>query len=205
VTPADLDDLRADVVLVLAHVTEGVARATAAFLSADLADVERVVAGDDAVDDLNRRIEARVHDLLARHPDAGEVEVLVGILRTLHELELSGDLVVNIAKGARRIYPHPLDPKVRGLVDRMGRQAVEQLRLATDAFADRNPSLAAAVADMDTVMDDLTKDLLRAVFRAGAGDETAVQHAVQVALVGRYFERIGDHARIIAERVALPG
>jgi phosphate transport system protein len=93
---------------------------------------------------------------------------------------------------------------VRGLVDRMGRQAVEQLRAATDAFADQNPSLAAAVADMDTVMDDLTKDLLRAVFRAGAGDETAVQHAVQVALVGRYFERIGDHARIIAERVARP-
>ena len=107
-----------------------------------------------------------------------------------------------MAKAARRLYPRQLDPRLRGLIDRMREQATAQLQVATDAFADRDPVRAKALADMDDVMDDLQKELFRTIFSFPARDEAAVQLAVQVALVGRYFERIADHAVNVAERVA---
>ncbi|MGH9286062.1 MAG: phosphate signaling complex PhoU family protein, partial [Acidimicrobiales bacterium] len=95
-------------------------------------------------------------------------------------------------------YPKGLDPRVRGLIDRMREQAGHQLRVALDAFADRDVARAAALTDMDDEMDDLQKSLFQAIF---ATDEVAVQRAVQVALIGRYFERVGDHAANVADRV----
>ena len=127
--------------------------------------------------------------------------MLVTILRVVHELERTGDLMVNVAKATRRLYPYTLEPRVRGILDRMREQAGVQLRLAVDTFADRDLARAAALPDMDDVIDDLQKDLFRAIFEARHGDEAAIQRAVQLALVGRYYERIGDHAANIAERV----
>jgi phosphate transport system protein len=83
----------------------------------------------------------------------------------------------------------------------MREQATSQLRLAIEAFMSRDPKWAAALRDMDDVMDDLQKELLRAIFAMRADDENAIQRAVQTALVGRYFERIADHAVNIGERV----
>ena len=82
-------------------------------------------------------------------------------MRVAHELERSADLMVNVAKTTRRLYPHQLDPKLRGIIDRMGEQASNQTRVAIDAFADADPSWAAALADMDDAMDELTKSLFR--------------------------------------------
>jgi phosphate transport system protein len=85
----------------------------------------------------------------------------------------------------------------------MGEQAGTQTRVALDAFADSDPSAAAALSDMDDAMDDLTKSLFRFIL-AGSGpdsDESNILTAVQLALVGRHYERIADHAVTIAERV----
>ena len=122
-------------------------------------------------------------------------------MRVGHELERSADLMVNVAKTTRRLYPHQLDPKLRGIIDRMGTQASNQTRVAIDAFADSDPSWAAALADMDDAMDELTKSLFRHVLAGDGSDEGAVLLAVQMALVGRHYERIADHAVTIAERV----
>jgi phosphate transport system protein len=110
--------------------------------------------------------------------------------------------MVKIPKAALRLYPHSLEPRVRGLIDRMREQAGVQLRLAVDTFAQRDAERAPAVADMDDVMDDLQKDLFRAIFASAATDDAAIQRAVQIALVGRFFERVADHAVNVAERVA---
>jgi phosphate transport system protein len=83
----------------------------------------------------------------------------------------------------------------------MGTQAINQTRVAIDAFADADPSQAAALADMDDAMDELTKSLFRHILAGDGGDEGAVLLAVQMALVGRHYERIADHAVTIAERV----
>jgi phosphate transport system protein len=84
----------------------------------------------------------------------------------------------------------------------MREQAVAQLKVAVEAFADRDPARAAALEDMDDAMDDLQKELFRTIFASQVLDEPSLQRAVQIALVGRYYERIADHAVNTGERVA---
>jgi phosphate transport system protein len=201
----DLDDLRTDVIRLAALVTESIGAGTQALLDADLAAAERLIVRDDVIDDLNHAIEDRCYLLLAtQQPVASDLRVIVTTLRVIHELERSGDLMVNVAKSTRRLYPHSLDPKIRGILDQMGEQAANQTRLALDAFADADGSAAAALSDMDDVMDDLTKSLFRAILGSHTTselDEATLQQAVQVALIGRHYERIADHAVTIAQRV----
>jgi phosphate transport system protein len=102
--------------------------------------------------------------------------------------------MVTVAKAARRLYPTELPPRIRGLIERMGDQASKQMHLAVDAFADSDQALASALPDMDDVMDDLQKELFRAIFATLTPDEAGLQTAVQLALIGRYYERVADHA-----------
>jgi phosphate transport system protein len=197
-----LDDLRIDVVRLAALTTEAIAGGTEALLDGDLAAAERVIENDDEIDDLTHAIEDRTFLLLARQqPLANDLRFLVTVMRVGHELERSADLMVNVAKTTRRLYPLQLDPKLRGIIDRMGSQASNQTRVAIDAFADADPSWAAALADMDDQMDELTKSLFRYILSGDNSDEAAILLAVQMALVGRHYERIADHAVTIAERV----
>ena len=200
-----LDELRIDVIRLAALTTEAIGAGTQAFLDADLTAAEQVIENDDDIDDLTHAIEDNCYQLLARQqPMATDLRTVIAVLRIVHELERSADLMVNVAKTTRRLYPHSLDPKLRGIIQRMGEQAGTQTRVALDAFADSDPSAAFALADMDDTMDDLTKSLFRHIL-AGAGpgsdDEGNVLLAVQLALVGRHYERIADHAVTIGQRV----
>ena len=198
----ELQELDDDVVRLGALASESIQAGTAALLDADLAAVERVVEADVPIDDLMHSIEERTYLLLARQqPMAVDLRVLVTILRAIHEIERIGDLMVKVAKAARRLYPHELEPRIRGLIDRMREQAAAQLRLAVESFAGRDPARAKALIDMDDVMDELQKSLFQAIFANHAHDDVALQRAVQIALVGRFYERIGDHAANVAERV----
>jgi phosphate transport system protein len=197
-----LDELRIDVIRLAALTTEAIAGGTQAFLDADLSAAEHVIDNDDDVDDLTHSIEDRCYLLLARQqPMATDLRTVVTVLRIVHELERSADLMVNVAKTTRRLYPHSVDPKLRGIIQRMGEQAGTETRVAIDAFADADPSAAGALADMDDTMDDLTKSLFRYILAGDGSDEGTVLQAVQLALVGRHYERIADHAVTIAQRV----
>jgi phosphate transport system protein len=200
-----LDELRIDVIRLAALTTEAIGAGTQAFLDADLTAAEQVIENDDDIDDLTHAIEDSCYQLLARQqPMATDLRTVVSVLRIVHELERSADLMVNVAKTTRRLYPHSLDPKLRGIIQRMGEQAGTQTRVALDAFADSDPSAAFALADMDDTMDDLTKSLFRHVLAGsgpGSDDEGNVLLAVQLALVGRHYERIADHAVTIGQRV----
>jgi phosphate transport system protein len=197
----ELAELGDDVVRLSALASEAIQAGTTALLEYDLAGAERVIAEDIVMDDLAHDMEARVYRLLARQqPMAVDLRTLVATVRVVHELERIGDLMINVAKATRRLYPHRIDPRIRGLLDRMREQATVQLKVATDVFAERDPVRAKALGDMDDVMDDLQKELFRAIFVIPVDDDT-LHLAVQVALVGRYFERIADHAVNIAERV----
>ena len=199
----ELQELCQEVVRLGAMAGESIQAGTDAFLDADLAAAERAVSGDAALDELMHTIEAQTYLMLARQqPMAIDLRVLVTILRVIHEFERTGDLMVNVAKATRRLYPYQLEPKIRGLIHRMRQQAAEQLRLAVTAFAERDPVPGTALADMDDVMDDLQKELFRAIFASQVTDEAALHQAVQIALVGRYFERIADHAVNAGQRVA---
>jgi phosphate transport system protein len=190
-----LAELKSDVIRLAAMVGESVGAGTQALLDSDLGVVEQVIAGDQSIDELEHSIELRAYELFARQqPMAVDLRTLLAILRILHELELTGDLMVTVAKAARRMYPTQLPPRIRGLLERMGAQASVQLHLAVDAFADTDQALASALPDMDDVMDDLQKELFRGIFEALTPDEAGLQTAVQLALIGRYYERVADHA-----------
>jgi phosphate transport system protein len=198
-----LDELRNDVIRLAALVTEAIGAGTHALLDADLALVDQVISDDRQINDLNHHIELGAYKLLAmQQPTAGDLRAVLAVLRILHEIQLSADLMVTTAKAARRLYPQELPPRVRGILERMGEQAQVQMRAAVDAFADSDLALAAALPDMDDVMDDLQKDLFRAILTSDKPDEGILQRAVQMALVGRYYERVADHAVQIGRWVA---
>ena len=197
-----LDDLRVDVVRLGLMVTDAVAAATDAFLEADLAGAERVIHADLAIDELTHSLEDRCYTTLARQqPMASDLRMVVSVLRNIHELERSGDLMVNVAKATRRLYPVELPDPIRRIVEQMGHQAVIQLRLAIECFAESDCARATALEDMDDVMDDLQRELFRTMFALGRADEAGLQQMVQVALIGRFYERTADHAVNIGERV----
>ncbi|MDQ3294020.1 MAG: hypothetical protein M3527_06185, partial [Actinomycetota bacterium] len=122
-------------------------------------------------------------------------------IRLTAELERSGDLMVNVAKGARRIYGLTIGPKVRGLLQMMSDEALRLFRHALEAYADADEAKATALDDMDDTLDGIHRDYIAAVLEACRADTLDIQAAVQLALIGRYYERIGDHAVNVGERV----
>lgn len=197
-----LDELRVDVVRLGLLATDSIAAGTEALLEADLAGADRVIQADNAIDELTHSLEERCYLTLARQqPMASDLRMVVAVLRTIHEIERTGDLMVNVAKTTRRLYPVELAEPIRRIIDQMGHQAVVQLRLALEAFAEADVARAMALEDMDDVMDDLQRELFRTIFALGRADEAGLQQMVQVALVGRYYERMADHAVNIGERV----
>ncbi len=198
-----LDDLRHDVCRLGALAAEAIGEGTEAFLTADLESADRVISSDMFLDDLTHSIEERSYRLLAlQQPMASDLRQLVTMLRIIHEIERTGDLMVNIAKTTRRVYPSEMPPRIRGLVARMGNQATVQLRVAMEAFGESDAARALALPDMDDVMDELQKELFRAIFATPDDGDAGLHRSVQIALVGRYYERIADHAVNVGQRVA---
>lgn len=198
-----LDELTRDIVLLGAMAGEAIAAGTQSLLDADLGQADRVISADGMIDNLTHAIEDSSYVLLARQqPMASDLRILVTALRIIHEIERAGDLVVNVAKAARRLYPAELPYRIRGIIDRMGMQAGVQLRVACEAFAERDAPRALALPDMDDVMDELQKELFRTIFNMRADDEADLQRAVEIALIGRYYERMADHAVNVGQKVA---
>lgn len=201
---ARIDDLAVEVVRLGALASGAIAAATAALTSGDLVEADRVIADDDAVDAQRHAIEDECMRLLggASLP-ADELRFVVTTLRVAHELERTADLMVNVARTTWRLYPHGLEPHMPPLLERVGRQAALQLRVAVNAYVDRDLASAAALADMDDALDETHDALVRHALTASPSstDDATVLRAVQLTLVARHYERAGDHAVTIASWV----
>jgi phosphate transport system protein len=196
-----LDEVQRDLVRAAARVTESIMQVTDALIALDLGAATGLIEGDDEVDALTLDIEERCFTILARQqPMASDMRALVTAIRLTSEIERSGDLVVNVAKAVRRLYGAEVPVPLRSLLRAMAEQAVRLYGLAMDAYADGDADLAAALDDMDDRLDQIHKDYIQTILELHA-DVRDVQVAVQLALVGRYYERIGDHAVNIGERV----
>jgi phosphate transport system protein len=197
-----LDEVRSEVARLAAMVTDVIPRGTQALLNGDLDGAQALIEHDDELDRLTAEIEERCYALLVlQQPMATDLRVIVSALRMASEIERSGDLVVNIAKTQRRIYGDELTPRLRGLIAQMSDEAARLYKAAIDAYLDSDAGLAAAIDDMDDVLDDLQKDFIEAVIAAHEDDKIDLNAAVQLALIARYYERIGDHAVNMGERV----
>ena len=147
-----LDDIKAAIVEMAAHVTELLPRCTEALLENDLDEAQSVIDHDDVVDELSMRIEEECYQVLAlQQPVAGDLRAITTAMWMNSEIERSGDLVVNIAKGARRIFGTKFEPLLRGTIVQMSEEAGRLFRLALDSYAEGNAGLAAALDDIDDV------------------------------------------------------
>ena len=197
-----LADIREDTIRLAASVVDIIPRGTAILLDDDLEGANLLIQADDEVDVRAIDLEERCYELLAlQQPMAGDLRRIVAAVRMIGEIERSADLVVNICKGARRLHGHELDPKLRGIITRMGEQAQHLFSRSIDAYADADAALAAAIDDMDNLLDDLQRELIQAIFESHAAGRIDLQVAVQLAVIARFYERIGDHAVNIGQRV----
>lgn len=199
---AELADTRDEVVQLAAMAVESISRATQALLDGDLVEAQATIDGDDALDEMAISIEEHCYRLLAlQQPMAGDLRRIVTQLWVTAEVERIGDLSANICKGTRRVFGASFDPKIRGLISEMSEEAVRLTRLAIDAFVDDDSGLAAALDDIDDRLDSMHAAFIQAIFEARGGGGVDLQPAIQLALIGRYYERIGDHAVNVGERV----
>lgn len=198
----ELDEIRDDIVRLAAMVTEFIPRGTEVLLSNDLRGAKALIEADDDIDALSLAIEDHCYQVLAlQQPMASDLRAIVTAIRLVTEIERSGDLMINVAKGARRLYGAHFDPRLRGLVEQMSEEATRLYKLAIDAYAEGNAGLAAALDDIDDRLDDLHVDYIEAIFESHRHGNLDLEAGVQLALIGRYYERIGDHAVNIGNRV----
>src|SRR5215207_5015480 len=196
-----LDDVLTDLVQMAQAVSSAFRSATTALLEADIHLAEQVIGDDVRIDAREAEIEGRAFSLLARQaPVAGELRTIVATLRMVTELERMGDLAAHVAKIARMRYPETAVPEaLRANFVQMGDVAEKMVISAGQTLNERNIQVAQELRARDEEMDELR----RTQFRVLLSDDWpySVEAAVDVALLGRYYERIADHAASMARRV----
>jgi phosphate transport system protein len=196
-----LDSVLTELVSMTGGVRAALAQATTALLAADVALAESVISGDLAIDDARERIENESFHILARQsPVAGDLRMLVASLRMVADLERMGDLSVHVAKVARLRFPTPAVPLVLvPTIQQMAQTADEMIFAAAEIVASRDVEAARELEAADDEMDTLRRSMFR-ILLSENWDE-GVEPAVDMALLGRYYERIGDHAVSMARRI----
>jgi phosphate transport system protein len=180
---------------------ERVRIAISGLVERDLELVRTVCAGDEPVNQLHVEIDERAFTLLALHqPMASDLRAIVAAIKINTDLERVGDLAVNIAEAAERYLLHP---PVKPLIDipRMADLAQRMLRDALDAFVGRDMTLAQSVLDRDDELDRLKTRVFRELLTCMLQDPRTVEPALDLVLISRHLERVGDHATNIAEDV----
>ena len=180
---------------------ERVSAAVHSLVSRDVDAIEHVLYGDEPINALHVEIDNRCFKLLALHqPMATDLRAIVSAVKINTDLERVGDLAVNIAEAAKRYAAHP---PVKKLIDipQMGDIAQEMLHDALDAFVRRDTKLAQQVLNEDDRLDDLKTQIFRELLDYMLKDPGTVEPALDLILVSRHLERIGDHATNIAEDV----
>ena len=197
----ELETLRARLLAMGGLAEERVRLAVQGLVDRDVALIDTVLRGDEPVNELHVEIDDRCFKLLALHqPMATDLRSIVAAVKINTDLERVGDLAVNIAEAAKRYASHP---PIKRLIDipTMGTLAQAMLRDALDAFVRRDAALAQHVLDEDDKLDDLKSQVFRELLTYMLSDPATIEPALDLILVSRHLERIGDHATNIAEDV----
>lgn len=197
----ELDEIQSSIASLSAGVTELIPQATDVLLSMDLEAAESIILGDDDYDQRSIDLEERCFRVIAlQSPVANDLRAVVSAIKIIADVERSADLCVNICKAARRIYGHDLDPNLRKVIQKIGDQARVLFKEATEAYLHLDGVRAAALHDMDAYLDDLHRQFIQVIFESHAAGNVDLQVAVQLAVVARFYERIGDHAVNVGDR-----
>ncbi len=197
----ELDAINETLLKMSGLVREALADATKALLGADLQLAEKVIAADQTIDDMQHDLDNRTINLMARQqPVASDLRNLVSTLRISADLERMGDLAHHVAKTARMRFPSCAVPEILTtiLVDMDRAAAVIGEKLST-ILQYKDVTRAQELDKDDDAMDDLHRKLIATLL----SDEWSygIEAAIDMTLLGRYYERFGDHAVSIADRV----
>ena len=197
----ELDGVSATLVQMSGLVKIAMENATTALLTADLKLAEKVIAEDSIIDDMQHELDARTINLIARQgPVASDLRVLVTSLRMSADLERMGDLAHHISKSARMRYPATaVPPELALTIEDMGRVCVKIIEKVALVLEKRDAEKALEVEKDDDEIDGLHRKIIQTLLdpKWNHGIETAID----MTLLGRYYERCADHAVSIARRV----
>src|SRR5271165_3443816 len=194
----ELEAIEARIIELFAIVAEDLPDATNALLTGNNEILERLTERDKVISALYPETEELANrEILLQAPVADDLRFLLSVLRVLTEFELSHDLVMQIASRANHFLSDDLSPRARGIVERMGSVASDMWRQAADCWYQRDRTAALALADRDDEMDQLYSSLIGEL----AAGRMALPVTMEMTLVARFYERIGDHAVTIARRV----
>ena len=198
----DADDYRYEVdeavLLLFARVTEALCRATTALLDQDVELAKQVITDDQVIDSGCDELAALVKQRLSGYPlDPGELENLIVILQIGPELERSADLAEHVAQRTLRGLGGIITPRSRGLIQSMSDIAVGMWQKAATAYGQPSRDASFQLNEADDELDELAASLVREGVVAGGDPEVAVD----LALIARFYERLGDHAVNLSRRV----
>jgi phosphate transport system protein len=196
-----LDDLGGRLADMCHLVADALDKATRALLNADLPLAEQVIADDARIDNLRTTAENQAFALLALQPPvATDLRIVVSALHAAADIERMGDLAMHIAKAARRRHPHLVMPaEVAPYFAQMGRVGSALARKAGEVIRLRDLTQAAQLEADDDAMDDLHRRLFTML--VSPAWTHGVRPAVDITLIGRFYERYADHAVTLARRV----
>lgn len=197
----ELDGVTDTLVELSSIVSGAIDKATHALLTANLAEAEEVISADDRVDNLQHELDARIIDIIARQqPVASDLRALVTALRMSADLERMGDMAHHVAKITRLRHPNAAVPSELLLtIEEMGKVAKVIADKAGEVINSRDIDKALEVERDDDEMDKLHRKLFTTLLDPNwkHGTETAID----ITLIGRYYERFADHAVSVARRV----
>lgn len=197
----ELDSVLEQLVHMASLVETAMHEASESLVTADLTKAEAVVSGDAELDTLHEQLEYKCLSLLMlQAPVAGELRIVVSAIRVVFELARMGDLAAHIAKVARLRYPnHAVPADLEPNFAEMARIAEKMISLARVTLSEHDAKEARRLAEIDSTIDELRRQHFEVVLDENWGG--TVEQAVDVALLGRYYERFCDHAVAVGRRV----
>ncbi len=193
------DAIEARVIELFGMLAEDLTRATDALLTGNNEVVKLLAEREKVIQALYPEIESLVNRaILLQAPVASDLRFLLTVLRIVPELERSHSLVEHIARRADHFLSSELTPRTRGLVERMGELASDMWRQATDSWYQRDASAADSLTERDEEMDELHSSLIGEL----ASGTMGIPVTMEMTLVARFYERLGDHAVNVAGRVS---
>ncbi len=194
----DLDAIDEKVGQLFALVASGIAVATDAFLTGDRLAANVMHDQEELMDKTYTEVEDIVQRCLVLHsPVAQDLRYLLSCVRIVPELERCGDLAEHIARKGGRGLAQALTPRTRGVVEQMGELTASMWKLAAEGYSTRDVAAAARLRSMDDRLDELHVALVAEVVEA----DPPTPIAMEMALIARFYERLGDHAVNIANRM----
>jgi len=199
---AELESVRSRVLQMGGLVEEQILRAVEALGSGDMERIEKTIADDHRVNALEVGLdEACVHIIARRQPAAGDLRLLITVIKTITDLERIGDEAEKIARMSKLIHAAERQHMPRIEIKHVAQRAVEMLRQSLDAFARLDVAEAMRVVKEDSAIDDEFRAIMRQLITFMMEDPRTITRALEILFIAKAIERIGDHAKNMSEYV----